>query len=82
MPLRSFKGLAMSDSFNRLWRRFTDARGRHPFDRGYFTEWEIEQIYYWRRHHAHRRHREPFAKSIKGHQRRAERKFIREQEHS
>lgn len=65
-------------TFNSLWRRLR--RNRHPCDRGWLTEWEVEQINYWLRHHARRRHTEPFNKTRRGRLRRIERRFILRQQ--
>lgn len=55
-------------------------RRRHPYDRGWLTEWEVEQIEYWLRHHTRRRHTTPFNKTDRGRARRTERKFILRQQ--
>lgn len=53
---------------------------RHPCDRGWLSDYEVDLILYWRRATAHRRHGEPFNKTMKGHARRQARRFVRQQD--
>ena len=64
----------MRTRFRGLLRRWRLPQ-RHPWDRGYVDEWEQRLIDYWTRNCSHRRHREPFSKTLRGKNRREARRF-------
>lgn len=59
-------------NLTRKWRKGGRPLVRHPFDRGWYTDREVELISYWLRATAHRRHAAPFNKTRRGMDRRAE----------
>lgn len=57
-------------------------RMRHPFDRGWSSDWQSTLALYWLKNTSRRRHTCPFNKSTKGLARRQARRFVRTMEHT